>query len=137
MKITVNQLRKIIKEEVKNLTESRPGIKPEMEEKFKVLKDEILASLVNNGEIGDPHFINDREIMMYLYDPDAPDQKSQHRVSITLELYPPVEDIWTQFNTKFFLSFMCKTRRDDDRIGTWNPVILFPSEKTPNIPGLF
>ena len=93
MKITVNQLRKIIKEEVKNLTESRPGIQPEMEDKFKVLKNEILEFLGGNGEIGDPHFINDREIMMYLYDPDAPDQKSQHRVSITLELYPPVQDI--------------------------------------------
>lgn len=83
MKITVDQLRKIIKEEVQNLTEGES----ENKAKFEQVKQSIFDVLQSNGDLvsGDVK-LEGNTIKFYLYDQDAPDLQSQARVKITFEL---------------------------------------------------
>lgn len=83
MKLTVNQLRRIIKEEVQNLTEGES----ENKAKFEEVKQSIFDVLQSSGELisGDVK-LEGNTIRFYLYDPNAPDLQSQARVKITFEL---------------------------------------------------
>lgn len=87
MKITKEQLRKIINEEIKafseNEDESLNG-----ETNFFQLMEDVFRFIEQSETVTDAEFDREkREISLYLYDPNAPDSKSQPFVSIRFDAF--------------------------------------------------
>jgi len=99
MKISINQLRRIIKEEVQTLTEAGDPNKI----KFEEIKQSLVDFLQSNGELvsGDV-VLQGNTIKFHIYDQDAPDLQSQPAVKITLELEPSTAQLRDE-NPEVFL----------------------------------
>lgn len=80
MKISINQLRRIIKEEVQTLTEAGDPNK------------------IKSGDV----VLQGNTIKFHIYDQDAPDLQSQPTVKITLELEPSTAQLRDE-NPEVFL----------------------------------
>ncbi len=99
MKITINQLKNIIKKEVQTLTEAGDPNKI----KFEEIKQSLVDFLQSNGELvsGDV-VLQGNAIKFRIYDQDAPDFQSQPSVKITLELEPNIARLRDE-NPEIFL----------------------------------